>query len=39
MLSYIDDFILLAVLFACVIPFVFLMHRPPAHHGPSAGGH
>ena len=38
MLSYIDDFMLLAILFAGVIPFVFLMHKPPSVHGPGAGG-
>ena len=39
MLSYIDDFMLLAILFAGVIPFVFLMHKPPSAQGPAAGGH
>ncbi len=38
MLSYIDDFMLLAVLFIGVIPFVWLMRRPPAHTS-AAGGH
>ncbi len=31
MLAYIDAFFILAVVFACLIPLVFLMHRPPAH--------
>jgi DHA2 family multidrug resistance protein len=39
MLSYIDDFMLLAILFAGVIPFIFLMKKPPSVHGPGAGGH
>jgi MFS transporter, DHA2 family, multidrug resistance protein len=39
MLSYIDDFMLLAILFAAVIPFIFLMKKPPSVHGPGAGGH
>ena len=39
MLSYIDDFMLLAILFAGVSPFVFLMHKPPSAQGPAAGGH
>ena len=39
MLSYIDDFMLLAILFAGVIPFIFLMKRPPSVHRPGAGGH
>jgi len=38
MLSYIDDFLVLAVLFAILIPFSFLMRKPPAP-GPMAGGH
>jgi MFS transporter, DHA2 family, multidrug resistance protein len=36
MLSYIDDFMILAVLFAILIPFSFLMRKPPAH--PPVGG-
>lgn len=31
MLAYIDAFVILAVIFACLIPIVFLMRRPPAH--------
>ena len=39
MLAYLDNFMLLAVLFALVVPFVFLMHKPPSLHGPAAGAH
>jgi DHA2 family multidrug resistance protein len=37
MLSYIDAFFVLAVIFACLIPLVFLMRRPPPHP-PGAPG-
>jgi MFS transporter, DHA2 family, multidrug resistance protein len=39
MLSYLDDFMLLAILFVGVIPLAYLMHRQPSVHGPAAGGH
>jgi len=39
MLSYIDDFMLLAVLFLGVIPFVFLMRKPSSMQGGALGGH
>lgn len=35
MLSYLDAFLLLAVIFACLIPCVFLMRRPPSHPLPA----
>lgn len=38
MLSYLDDFMLLAILFAGVIPFLYFMRKPPSVHGPGAGG-
>jgi MFS transporter, DHA2 family, multidrug resistance protein len=38
MLAYLDDFLVLALLFAILIPFSFLMRKPPAH-GPMASGH
>jgi MFS transporter, DHA2 family, multidrug resistance protein len=34
LLGYLDDFLLLAVVFAALIPFVFLMRRPPVSGGP-----
>ena len=39
LLSYLDDFRLLAVIFVVLIPLVFLMRRPPALSGPMGGGH
>jgi hypothetical protein len=30
---------LLAILFAGVIPFVFMMRKPPSAHGSAPGGH
>ena len=38
MLSYIDDFMLLAILFAGVIPFLYFMRKPPSAHGGGPGG-
>jgi DHA2 family multidrug resistance protein len=39
MLSYLDGFMLMSILFIGVIPFLLLIRRPPSHHGPAAGGH
>ena len=39
MLSYIDDFLLLAIAFAVLIPFVFLTKPPQKGQGPGAGAH
>ncbi len=38
MLSYLDAFFVLAVIFACLIPCVFLMRRPPDHAAAGPGG-
>lgn len=38
MLSYLDAFFVLAIIFACLIPCVFLMRRPPDHAAHGAGG-
>jgi DHA2 family multidrug resistance protein len=35
-LSYIDVFVIFAVLFACVLPLVFFMKKPPTTSGPVA---
>lgn len=37
MLSYLDGFLLLAVIFACLIPCVLLMRRPPDHAASAPG--
>ena len=39
MLSYNDAFLILAALYLCLLPLVFLMRRPPRHGGPPAGAH
>ena len=39
MLSYVDDFLLLAICFAALIPFVFLARQPSRGQGPGAGAH
>ena len=39
LLSYLDDFRLLGVIFVGLVPLVFLMRRPPTIGGPMAGGH
>ena len=38
LLAYLDDFLILAIVFAALIPFVFLMRKPAAIGGP-AGAH
>jgi DHA2 family multidrug resistance protein len=39
LLAYLDDFRLLALIFAGLVPLVFLMRRPAPGAGPLAGGH
>ena len=39
MLSYVDDFLMLAIAFAVLIPFVFLARQPGHGQGPGAGAH
>jgi MFS transporter, DHA2 family, multidrug resistance protein len=39
MLSYIDDFLLLAIAFALLIPLVFLTRAPRPGEGPGMGAH
>ena len=39
MLSYLDDFLLLAVAFALLIPLVFLTRPPRPGQGPGMGAH
>ena len=39
MLSYIDDFLLLAIAFALLIPLVFLTRPPRPSQGPGMGAH
>ncbi|HXQ40974.1 MAG TPA: DHA2 family efflux MFS transporter permease subunit [Candidatus Udaeobacter sp.] len=39
MLSYVDDFLMLAIAFAALIPFVFLARQPGHGQGPGAGAH
>ncbi len=39
MLSYVDDFLMLAIAFAVLIPFVFLARQAGHGQGPGAGAH
>ena len=39
MLSYVDDFLMLAIAFVVLIPFVFLARQPGHGQGPGAGAH
>jgi MFS transporter, DHA2 family, multidrug resistance protein len=39
LLSFLDCFWLMAVAIITVMPLVFIMRRPPRHHGPPPGAH
>jgi DHA2 family multidrug resistance protein len=38
MLAFVDTFWVLAIMMILMIPIVFIMRRPPRHHGPGPGG-
>ncbi len=38
-MSFIDAFWLMGVVMVCLIPLVFIMRRPPRHHGPPPAAH
>mgnify|MGYP001794802558 CR=1 FL=1 len=38
MLSYVDSFMMLAILFACLIPFVFILKKVGKGEKPGSGG-